>query len=200
MTLDEIKKVLFPAKCITVLLLGAALCMAAVPGALAQSDMAKASRKTSNRKSVAITQSFFLPGMGQHYNGQHKKGFLIQAAFGAAFAVFYSGQQSGNEISDKYEIAEDAYHAAIAPEEIDRYFAEMESHYQDHEDAMVVRNVGIVCAGLIWAYNVFDAARGGGAAESQDDTELSEKHQSEWHAGLAVSIDHNVRLGFSCRF
>lgn len=167
---------------------------------ITQGNMAKVSQKTATKKGVAITRSFFLPGMGQHYKGQHKKGFLIQAAFVAVFAVFYDGYQSGSDAADKYDVASAAYDRAIASEEIDRYFAEMDSHYQDHQDAMTVRNAAIACAGLIWAYNLYDAARGfGEKSQTSSDKQDCNLHGTD-RAGIGLTFNHNVRLGVSIQF
>ena len=107
-----------------------------------------------------------LPGGGQHYKGQHGKGWLftLGVAGSAGFAVMNESARSS--AVDDYEAAREDYLDAMTQDEMDRLFAIMEDKWSEADDKKKLRDYGWYAAGGIWALNVIDAALGWPAAEA----------------------------------
>jgi len=108
----------------------------------------------------AAVRSVLFPGLGQHYKNQHGRAWLYHVATiaGGAAAV-YSHIQRESHIED-YDKARDLYRLAVAEEDINRHYTEMESAYDDYEKADRLRTISIAAVGAVWAVNIVDAILG----------------------------------------
>lgn len=121
---------------------------------------------TPKSKGKAILYSLLLPGAGQHYKGQHARGWLftLGAAGSAGFALI--SENARKSAADDFEAARDAYHDAITQAEMDQYFAVMEDKWTEADDKAKLRDYSWYACGGIWLFNVVDAALGWPAADA----------------------------------
>lgn len=121
---------------------------------------------TPKTKGKAILYSLLFPGGGQHYKGQHGKGWLftLGVAGSAGFAVAQEGARKS--AVDDYEAAHQGYLDAFSQAEMDRLFALSQEKWDEAEDKKKLRDYGWYAAGAIWALNVIDAALGWPAADA----------------------------------
>lgn len=113
---------------------------------------------TRKSNSKAFVSSLFVPGLGQHY--LEKKGravlFPLLEVGAIAGAVIFNSQY--NNSIQEYNDIRNSYSTAINQTEIDTYYYQMTSKYDDIESAEKMRNIFIGAAAGIWLWNVLDAA------------------------------------------
>ncbi len=117
-------------------------------------------------RSGAIWRSIFLPGLGQHYKGQHGKGWLFTLAAAGSGAFVYLNEGARADAVDEYEAARDEYQSAITQVGMDAAYSVMEDRWQEAEDKKKLRDIGWMALAGIWTLNVIDAALGWPAADA----------------------------------
>jgi len=117
-------------------------------------------------RSGAIWRSIFFPGLGQHYKGQHGKGWLFTLAAAGSGAFVYLNESARTDAVDEYEAAREEYLSAITQTQMDEAYAVMEDKWQEAEDKKKLRDIGWMALAGVWTLNVIDAALGWPAADA----------------------------------
>lgn len=108
-----------------------------------------------DKRPAAAMRSLFLPGWGQRFKGQKKKGLILTGLWGISAAGTFATHLARNR-------AEERYLAATTPDLI-------ETRYQTFDTLHKVRNNLFLAATGIWVYSYADAliSRGNGAFDSR---------------------------------
>jgi|GEM_PF-3305425 len=138
----------------------------------------------SRRKSILY--SLLLPGTGQRYKGQEVKGWAFTAGVVCAATYALVNESARKSAVEDFDTAKAAYMSAITQEEIDYYFSQMESNWDEADEKEKRRNTGWVVCGGIWALNVIDAALGWNISEAG--VVLGPTPAGTGGSGVAVSI------------
>ena len=99
--------------------------------------------RVQDPRADASLRSMLLPGWGQVYKGERKKGHLLMAAWGVGVVGSITAHIARNN-------ARDAYRAETDPEQI-------ESRYQTYNDYHKLRNGFLLFSAGVWLYSYFDA-------------------------------------------
>jgi len=117
-------------------------------------------------KSKALARSLFIPGLGQHYLEKPGKAVLFPLMEIGAIAGAFVFNDQYNKTVKEYNSLKESYSTALDLVEIDDYFSQMETKYNDIESAELMRNICIGAAVGIWLWNIVDAALFGPDTES----------------------------------
>lgn len=134
-------------------------------------------------------RSFFVPGLGQQYNGSPEKGFLYQSTF--LVLAFYA-----LDAKMRYDLARVDYQLAYSRYESAESVAEMEAARVEAREKFLAKDSRretmyalAASAGAVWLINVVDAVASGSAEKSSDRFELGTSYESETlRTGLRVSF------------
>ena len=111
-------------------------------------------------RSTAFKRSLLLPGLGQHYKNQSGRAWFYHFATAGGIAVAVLGQTNrGSSITD-YNEAVEAYNGSVVQSDMDHWFGEMETRYDDIEGAENLRNIGLYTVAGIWLMSALDAVIG----------------------------------------
>ena len=151
--------------------------------------------KKTNRQ--AVVRSLFIPGSGQGY--LEKKGRAVLFPFleiGAISGALLFNNKFHSAVAD-YNDARERYTSAVEQTEIDRYYHQMETHYDEIESAERMRTVFIGAAVGVWLWNVVDAALFG----PETDKNVRVGHIERTKVKLsALCADGKKLVGFTYKF
>lgn len=100
-------------------------------------------RLVRRRRSTAVAYSLVLAGLGQHYQGNHRRGWTLMAIqLGAVAGAIYGESRFKNHRSD-YEDAYRLYQDSVDAEDIARYRTDANRAYSDMESAESLRNTAL---------------------------------------------------------
>jgi hypothetical protein len=110
------------------------------------------------RRFDATVRSLVFPGLGQEYNGQPKKAFLVAGGGIAMGTWLIRTQDRYNSAVSAYETERIRYEGAIDIAERNARAAELEARYDDVTEKERSRNIAAGLTAAYWVVNVIDAA------------------------------------------
>ncbi len=136
----------------------------ALPAFLVAADEQMTGEQASDDKQPvkvqALWRSMFLPGWGQMYKGETKRGLFFLSGVVSMIGLAQFSDIARSDAVDNYNVARRNYDLAIDQAEIDTYWSEMESEWDSISRFKNLRNFGIVAAVGVYVWNVIDASRG----------------------------------------
>lgn len=142
----------------------------------------------SNRK--ALVRSLFIPGLGQGYLEKKGRAFLFPLLEIGALAGAYTFNNKYNNAIADYNSLRTNYSSALDQRDIDRYYNQMVSKYDEIDPAANMRNIFIGAAVAIWLWNVLDAALFG------PDTHQVAQNQQKDQANFGISVNQANGNGY----
>lgn len=109
-------------------------------------------------KSKAFTRSLFVPGLGQHYTEKKGKAVLFPMLEAAAMIGAFGFNSKYNNAINSYNVARTNYSTAVSQTDMDAFYNQMETKYDEIRSAKKMRNLSIGAAIGVWLWNVLDAA------------------------------------------
>jgi len=136
--------------------------------------------RKSNGK--AFVWSLFVPGLGQHYLEKKSRAVIFPLLeVGAIAGAMIFNNQYNNSIQD-YDMLKSNYSTAVDQTEINSYYNQMTSKYDDIESAEKMRNIFIGAAVGVWVWNVLDAALFGPATEPETSMGKMDDHKLKFYS------------------
>ena len=135
----------------------------------------------------AAIRSLILPGWGQVFNQQQKKGYIIGGAAFVTFMLAYTSNATALKTYDDYTAA--GIKAGT-----------LYSDYEGQQSQAMM--MSLVCLG-VWAYGVYDAYKNGGQSVQQEEEEEEEEVEEESRRNTGFSLAFNnehTRLSYTARF
>lgn len=108
------------------------------------------------RRRTALAGDLLLAGTGQHYAGQHMRGWIYNAAEIGGLLVALTGELQRSNHRKDYLLLMDEYSTQINAGQVLEYKRRAEAAYQDMEDAESLRNAGLIVAGSAVLLSVLD--------------------------------------------
>lgn len=109
----------------------------------------------SSRK--AFWLSLAVPGLGQVEHGSSFEGYAIMGGFLASGGLALVMDLKYASQTDKLGDLRTAYHAARTEDEAKSAGDAYVAHFNDMKTTRTIRNIGIVAAGVIYLYSLYDA-------------------------------------------
>lgn len=106
----------------------------------------------------AVLRSALFPGLGQEYNGQRKKAFLVGLGGILAGGYLLDQQTRYDEAVRAFEKVESRYERSTSVDERYTLGTELQRLYDEEEDRYRRRNVALGVAGGYWVLSLLDAA------------------------------------------
>ena len=105
----------------------------------------------------ALIRSLFIPGWGQTYSDNKRKGLLFTAGALTSGATYYFFNQEFSKKKTDYEIALDDYNQASSIDDKLRLKAIADDFQRKAYNAETDRNSAIAILAGVWAFNMLDA-------------------------------------------
>lgn len=109
-------------------------------------------------KSKAFARSLFVPGLGQYYAEKKGRAVLFPLLEAAAIIGAFGFNYKYNNAINSYNIARTNYSTARSQTDIDDFYNQMKTKYDEIRSFKKMRNVSIGAAIGVWLCNVLDTA------------------------------------------
>lgn len=148
---------------------------------------------------TAWSSNLLLAGLGQHYLGHGRRGYVYNAVEIGGLLTALAGELQRSNLESDYLKLADLYNRAVNAEEITRLRGEAETKYNDMQDMESLRDTGLIVAGgaivvsIVDALLSFPAVAAGGGTVPVDTGALETPwrgtaHANAMHAGLRLSF------------
>lgn len=148
---------------------------------------------------TAWASNLLLAGLGQHYLGHSRRGYVYNAVEVGGLLTALAGELQRTNLKSDYLKLADLYNRSVNAEEITSLRGEAEAKYNDMKDMEKLRDTGLLVAGGTIVVSIIDALLSfpsveAGAGDVPVDTGALETpwrgtaHPNAMHAGLKLTF------------
>jgi len=114
----------------------------------------------------AFLRSLFIPGWGQFYKGDNKRGALFMLGSYSSAALAVTGYIKRENAIDEYNTAHGRYIRAVEQDVMDESYQTMQDKIDEIDKWKKLRDYGMIAAATFWTINIIDSAIGFPLAEN----------------------------------
>lgn len=108
------------------------------------------------RRRTALGADLIFAGLGQHYSGQHLRGWLYNAAEAGGILLALTGELQRSNYRKDYLLYKEEYDGQINADLIEYYKTQAATAYSDMEDMAKLRDTGLILAGSAVVLSLLD--------------------------------------------